>query len=71
VSFIQRFDSVLRLNLYIHSLVIEGVYAASDDDDKPQFQVLPAPDDEEIARLTECASRYPAPRGWRVWRTNR
>jgi len=42
VSFIQRFDSALRLNLHIHSLVIDGVYAA-DDDDKPQFQVLPAP----------------------------
>ncbi len=52
VSFIQRFDSALRCNLHIHSLVIDGVYAA-DDDDQPQFQVLPAPDDEEIARLTE------------------
>ena len=53
VSFIQRFDSALRLNLHIHSLVIDGVYAA-DDDDQPQFQVLPAPDDEEIAQLTEA-----------------
>ena len=52
VSFIQRFDSALRLNLHIHSLIIDGVYAA-DDDGRPQFQVLPAPDDEEIARLTE------------------
>ena len=51
VCFIQRFDSALRLNLHIHSLAIDGVYA-TDDDDKPQFQVLPAPDDEEIARLT-------------------
>src|SRR3989441_4041542 len=51
VSFIQRFDSALRLNLHIHSLVIDGVYAA-DDNDKPQFQVLPAPGDEEIVRLT-------------------
>src|SRR5207247_4024933 len=31
-------------------VVIDGVYAA-DDDDKPQFQVLPAPGDEEIVRL--------------------
>jgi hypothetical protein len=51
VSFIQRFDSALRLNLHIHSLIIDGVYAA-DDDDHPQFQVLPAPDHEEISRLT-------------------
>ena len=34
------------------SLVIDGVYAA-DDDDKPHFQVLPSPDDAEIVRLTE------------------
>jgi hypothetical protein len=52
VSVIQRFDSALRLNLHIHSLIIDGIYAA-DDENKPQFQVLPAPDEEEIARLTE------------------
>ena len=56
VSFIQRFDSALRLNLHLHSLVIEGVYA-DDDDGQPQFQVLPAPDNEEIARLTESLAR--------------
>jgi len=56
VSFIQRFDSALRLNLHIHSLVTDGVYAA-DDDGHPQFQVLPAPDDEEIARLTELLAK--------------
>jgi hypothetical protein len=33
-------------------LIIDGIYAA-DDENKPQFQVLPAPDEEEIARLTE------------------
>ena len=32
-------------------MAIDGVYAA-DDDGKPQFQILLAPDDEEIARLT-------------------
>ncbi len=42
VSFIQRFDSALRLNLHIHSLVIDGVYAA---------------DDEEIVRLAGLLSR--------------
>ena len=31
--------------------MFDGVYAA-DDDDKPRFQPLLAPDDEEIARLT-------------------
>jgi hypothetical protein len=51
VSFIQRFDSALRLNLHIHMLAFDGVYAA-DDNDRPQFQVLLAPEDAEIARLT-------------------
>jgi Putative transposase len=32
VSSIQRFDSALRLNLHIHSLVIDGVYTADDND---------------------------------------
>src|SRR5207244_7397632 len=52
----QRFDSALRLNLHIHTLAIDGVYAA-DDDSRPQFQVLPAPDDEEIAHLTELLTQ--------------
>jgi Putative transposase len=34
----------------------DGVYAA-DDDDEPQFQVLPAPDDGEIARLTDLLAK--------------
>src|SRR5947208_4901906 len=37
-------------------VVTDGVYAA-DDDGHPQFQVLPAPDDEEIARLTELLAK--------------
>src|SRR2546426_11916147 len=51
VSFIQRFDSALRLNLHIHMLVFDGIYAA-DENDHPQFQALLAPDHAEIARLT-------------------
>ena len=38
----------------------DGVYAA-DDDDHPQFQPLPAPENEEIAQLTaSLAERIPA-----------
>jgi hypothetical protein len=51
VSFIQRFGSALNLNLHIHAIVLDGVYAI-DDDDQPHFQVLLAPGDEEIAQLT-------------------
>jgi len=51
VTFIQRFDSALRLNLHLHTLAIDGIYA-SDDDGRPQFQAVLPPDDAEIARLT-------------------
>jgi Putative transposase len=69
VSFIQRFDSALRLNLHIHALIMDGVYAA-DEDDQPQFQALtlPAPDDEEIARLTELLAERIG--GFFRWRGN-
>ena len=51
VTFIQKFGSALNLNLHLHALVIDGVYAA-DENGRPQFQVLLAPDDEEVERLT-------------------
>ena len=63
VTFIQRFGSALNLNLHLHALVIDGVYAAGeaparqraaskDENGRPQFQALLAPDDEEVERLT-------------------
>ena len=42
---------MLFLNVHIHAIVLDGVYAA-EDEGQPQFQVLLAPDDEEIARVT-------------------
>ncbi len=51
VTFIQRFDSALRLNLHFHMGAIDGVFAAADDDE-PQFQALLPPEDEEIERVT-------------------
>jgi hypothetical protein len=59
VTFIQRFGSALNLNLHLHMLAIDGVYAA-DDEDRPEFQVVLAPDNEEIAELTaSLAERIP------------
>ncbi len=51
VTFIQRFGSALNLNLHVHMLAIDGIYAA-DDDGNPQFQEVQTPEDREIARLT-------------------
>jgi hypothetical protein len=41
VSFIQRFDSALRLNPHIHMVCFDGIYAA-DEHDRPHFQAVPA-----------------------------
>ncbi len=51
VSFIQRFGSALDLNVHIHAILLDGIYAA-DDEGRPHFQVLLSPDNEEIARVT-------------------
>ena len=59
VTFIQRFGSALNLNLHLHMLAIDGVYAA-DDDGNPRFHAVPAPGDHEIARLAgSLAERIP------------
>jgi hypothetical protein len=39
------------VNVHFHSLVIDGVYAAGEDG-RPEFHVLPAPEDEEVLHLT-------------------
>src|SRR5262245_66059398 len=51
VTFIQRFGSALNLNLHLHMLAFDGVYAANEND-RPHFQALLAPEDDEIVRLT-------------------
>ena len=61
VSFIQRFDSALRLNPHIHIVCFDGIYAA-DEHDRPHFQALPAPETEAIARVT--ASLHSGSPGW-------
>ena len=66
VTFIQRFDSALGLNLHLHMLVIDGVYAA-DKEGRPHFQVLLAPETEEIqglaGRLAERITKFLGRRG--------
>jgi hypothetical protein len=51
VTFIQRFGDALNANLHFHSMVIDGVYAAGPGG-RPEFHPLPAPDDDEVLRLT-------------------
>ena len=54
ITFIQRFDSALRLNVHFHSLFLDGVYVRADDGDL-EFLELPEPSPqqvEEVARRT-------------------
>jgi len=56
VTFVQRYGDALNCNPHFHSLVIDGVYAAGKDG-RPEFHVLPAPEDEEVVRLTTLVSQ--------------
>ena len=48
VTFIQRFDSSLRLNPHAHTLALDGVYVCGDDGEL-SFQAMTAPSAEEVA----------------------
>jgi hypothetical protein len=48
VTFIQRFDSALRLNPHAHTLALDGVYVRGDDG-ALGFHALAAPSAEEVA----------------------
>ena len=51
VTFIQRFGDALNANPHLHCLVLDGVYAA-DENGRPEFHQLPAPENEDVLRLT-------------------
>jgi len=48
VTFIQRFDSALRLNPHPHPLALDGVYVRGDDGELA-CHPLPAPSAEQVA----------------------
>ena len=47
VTFVQRFNSGLGLNLHFHMAAIDGVYAANSEG-QPEFHELPLPEDAEV-----------------------
>jgi len=57
VTFVQRYGDALNANIHFHCLVIDGVYSAREDGGGPEFQVLPAPEDEDVLRLTTLVSQ--------------
>ena len=56
VTFVQRFGDALNANVHFHCLALDGVYAAREDG-RPEFQQLPAPEQEEVVGLTALVSQ--------------
>jgi hypothetical protein len=56
VSFLQRAGSSLNLNLHFHLLVLDGIYAMSDDG-HPIFHRIPGIKDEELSTVMNGISR--------------
>ena len=58
VTFIQRFSSALRLNVHLHCLVPDGVFAAeSRPGAVPSFLSLPPPCDQEVEAINRTIAR--------------
>jgi hypothetical protein len=52
VTFIQRFDSALRLNVHFHTLALDGVYVRADDAaGELVFHALPEPTGDEVLEV--------------------
>jgi hypothetical protein len=55
VTFLQRFDSALRLNVHFHTLALDGVYIRGDDTATGElvFRALPEPTDEDVLDVAQ------------------
>jgi hypothetical protein len=53
---VQRFGSALGLNVHFHTLALDGVYARQPDGGL-LFHPLPAPSDEDVARVARAVCR--------------
>ncbi|MDC0744939.1 transposase [Polyangium mundeleinium] len=57
VTFIQRFDSALRLNVHVHTLALDGIYVRDDTTGEPAFRALPAPTAGEVYEIAERTAK--------------
>jgi hypothetical protein len=60
VTFVQRFDSALRLNVHFHTLALDGAYVRDACSGELRFMAIAAPTLEqvhEVARRTEARVR--------------
>jgi len=56
VTFIQRFDSALRLNVHFHSLFLDGVFVR-DEAGALEFHELDEPSPEQVAEVAERTAK--------------
>ncbi len=56
VTFVQRFGDALNANPHFHSLVLDGVYVASESG-CPEFYPLPAPENEDVFRFVRLGDQ--------------
>ena len=56
VTFVQRYGDALNANPHFHCIGLDGVYAAGSDG-RPEFHQLPAPEDDDVLRLTTLVSQ--------------
>jgi hypothetical protein len=56
MTVIQRFGTSLALNVHFHTLAVDGVWARQADG-KLLFHPLPAPSDEDVARIARAVCR--------------
>jgi hypothetical protein len=56
VTFVQRFGDALKLNLHLHSLILDGVHTP-DPDGRLRFHPLPPPNGAEVARVVRRVAR--------------
>jgi hypothetical protein len=56
VTFVQRYGDALNCNPHFHCLALDGVYAVGEDG-RLEFHELPAPEDEDVLRLTTLVSQ--------------
>ena len=53
VTFVQRVDGALRLNVHAHTLALDGVYVRAEQSGEPRFLALAEPTEQDVRALAE------------------
>jgi len=53
LSFVQRFDSAIRLNVHVHTLALDGVYVRDEQTGELGFHPLPEPTAEQVTAVAQ------------------